>query len=397
MSRVPKSSLDPSLEDVPFLPFARPCLSPETIEAVAECLRSGWLATGPRVQAFEQDLCAYFQAPYVLTVTSATGGLFLSLKVLDLREGDEVITTPLTFVATLNTIIHAGARPILVDIDSETRNMRVDLVEKAITPRTKAIMPVHFAGLPVDMDPLLEVAEKHNLTVIEDAAHAMGASYKNRKIGSFGHMQVFSFHPCKNMTTAEGGCIVTRDPKIAARLKSLRFFGIDRDAWNRYAKGGSTAYDVTEPGYKFNMSDVQATIGIHQLKELDGMNYKRRHLASLYRTFLKDIPGIHMPGADHNDAQHAWHIFTVLVEKETYGMDRTALETKLKDVNIGTGHHYPPVHLYGFFRETFAWQEEDFPQAERVGFSIMSLPLFPYMEEKDVRRVCDAIKSFRRA
>ncbi|CAO5681833.1 MAG: UDP-4-amino-4-deoxy-L-arabinose--oxoglutarate aminotransferase [Holosporales bacterium] len=378
-----------------FLPFARPCLTEKTILEVTKCLKSNWLATGPRVQEFEQKLAAYFGAKHALVVTSATGGLFLSLKALDLKEGDEVITTPLTFVATLNTIIHAGAKPVLVDIDPFTRNINIDSIERTITKNTKAIMPVHFAGLPVDMDPLLEIAKKYNLTVIEDAAHAMGAFYKDKKIGSFGDIQVFSFHPCKNMTTAEGGCLVTNDDALASRIKSLRFFGIDRDAWNRHAKGGSSAYDIKEPGYKYNMSDLQATIGLTQLEELDCMNQKRRDLVKFYREHLKDIKGISLPGAEDQDNQNSWHIFTILVDKETFGMDRNELEIALKEKDIGSGHHYPAVHLYTYFKETYGWQEGDFPVSENVGKNIISLPLFPDMAYSDCQRVVDALKDIQ--
>lgn len=378
-----------------FLPFSRPCLSLETIEAATQCLSSGWLATGPHVQTFEADLQAYFQAPHALTVTSATGGLFLALKALDLQEGDEVITTPLTFVATLNTIIHAGAKPVLVDIDSSTRNIRTDLIEQVITPRTRAIMPVHFAGLSVDMTALMDTAKRHNLRVIEDAAHAMGATYNRQKIGSFGDIQVFSFHPCKNMTSAEGGCIITRDDALAQRIKSLRFFGIDRDAWNRHAKGGSSAYDVKEAGYKFNMSDLQGVIGLHQLKELDFMNQKRRDMAVYYRQQLQTISGLELPGASKHDFENAWHVFAVTVHEKEFGMDRDILAETLKHMNIGTGHHYPAVHLYTYFQKTFGWKKGDFPAAEDVGARIISLPFFPHMTRKDQDYVISALKHIK--
>lgn len=388
MSHVPEKVV---FKEEPFLPFARPCLSPKAIEEAVVCLQSGWLATGPRVQAFEMKLQEYFEAPYALTLTSATAGLFLALKALGIKEGDEVITTAMTFVATLNTIEQVGGRPVLVDIDPHTRNLRLDLVEQAITPQTKAIIPVHFAGLPVEMDGLLALAQRHGLRVIEDAAHAMGAFYKGKKIGSFGDIQVFSFHPCKNMTTAEGGCVVTRDHSVAERLKTLRFHGIDRDAWNRYAKGGSQAYDVIEAGYKYNLSDLQATLGLYQLEELDSMNQRRRTLANTYRQQLKDIPGLFLPGQAECDPEHAWHIFTVLVDEKILGLSRHQLADRLKDYSIGTGHHYPAPHLYSFYRQKYGWSAEDFPEAKRVGDSIISLPLFPAMTEADQERVISAL------
>lgn len=377
---------DHDLNHRSFLPFARPCLSEESMAAALTCLQSGWLATGPKVELFETNLRHYFNAPHAITVTSATAGLFLALKAINIQPGDHVMTTAMTFVATLNTIEQTGAHPILIDIDPVTRNMDVCHMEKALTPQTKAIMPVHFAGLAVDMDVVYAFAKKHNLRVIEDAAHAMGGRYKGELIGSFGDIQVFSFHPCKNMTTAEGGCIVTRDDAIATRIKTLRFHGIDRDAFNRYAKGGSEGYDVIEAGYKYNLSDLQATLGIYQLKELDTMNKRRRELASRYRLKLKNMPGLSLPGQEDKDNDHAWHIFTILVDKP-----RQDVVKALKEQDIGTGHHYPAPHLYTYYRRKYHWDETSFPKAKYVGDSIISLPLFPHMTDSDQDRVIKAL------
>jgi dTDP-4-amino-4,6-dideoxygalactose transaminase len=378
-----------------FLPFARPCLDRSAIDDVVACMESGWLATGPRVQAFESALRDYFSAPHVFAVNSATSGLFLALRSLELQEGDEVITTPMTFVATLHTIVQSGATPVLVDIDESTRNICVKSLEKAITSRTKAIMPVHFAGLPVCMDEILSIANKHGLCVIEDAAHAMGATYNGRVIGSFGHVQVFSFHPCKNMTSAEGGCVVIHDDSLVDKFKKLRFFGIDRDAWNRHAKGGSSAYDVTMLGYKCNMSDLQAAIGLSQLHDLDAMNHRRRQLVSLYRKHLMGIEGIALPGAEECDGENAWHIFTVLIDSDRFGISRDELESALKSYNIGSGHHYPAVHLYSYYKERYGFKEGAFPIAESVGSRIISLPLFPHMSDKDVQKVCNIFRHIK--
>lgn len=378
-----------------FLPFSRPCLTKKAIYEVTKCLKSNWLSTGPRVIDFETQLASYFGTKHAVTVNSATAGLFLSLKAIGIQEGDEVITTPFTFVATINAIIHAGAKPILVDIDPISRNIQVDLIEKSITSKTKAIMPVHFAGLPVEMDRIISLAKKYNLRIIEDAAHAMGALYKGKKIGSFGDIQVFSFHPCKNLTTAEGGCITTNDDEIAELVKNLRFFGIDRDAWNRKVKNSSSAYDVKNCGYKHNMSDLQATIGLTQLEVLDKMNQKRYKIVKAYHKYLKNIEGISLPNVNIEDSVHSWHIFTILINKEKYGYDRHELEIKLKERNIGTGHHYPPVHLFSYYKNKFEWKEGDFINAENVGRSIISLPLFPYMKISDTLRVTDAIKDIR--
>src|SRR5580658_4635088 len=250
-----------------FLPFSKPTINQEAIDEVVACLESGWITTGPRVAKFTEELQTYLSAAFVLPLASATAGLHLTLVALHLQAGDEVITTPLTFAATLNTIVLAGAKPVLVDIDPQTLNMDINLLEAAITPRTRVIMPVHFAGLPVDLDPLYDLADKHGLRVVEDAAHAIGTEYKGKRIGSFGDTQVFSFHPNKNITTGEGGCVATTDANLAEQIARLRFHGIDRQAWNRYGKSGSQDYEIVLPGYKSNMMDIQAAIGIHQLKE----------------------------------------------------------------------------------------------------------------------------------
>lgn len=379
-----------------FLPFSRACIAPDAMEAVTDCLASGWLATGPRVQRFEEELAAYFQAPCALTVTSATAGLFLALKALDLQPEEEIITTPLTFVATLNTIVQAGGRPVLVDICPETRNLDMDQVAKAITPKTRAIMPVHFAGLAVDMDRLYDLAAQHGLRVIEDAAHAMGGRYKGKTIGSFGDIQVFSFHPCKNMTSGEGGCIVVRDEATTQRIKALRFHGIDRDAWNRFSEKGSQAYDITEPGYKYNMSDVQAAIGLSQLKILDAMNQKRRVMAKEYRRALASYAELTLPGAPEQDDDHAWHLFAVVVNDLSGKLNRHDLERLLKERRIGSGHHYPPVHFFRYYAKTYGWTPGDFPHAEHVGQNILSLPLFPDMTPHDMHRVLEALEQILR-
>lgn len=375
-----------------FLPYARPWISEEAIQDVVACLKSGWITTGPKVAQFEKDLAAYCDAPTALTVTSATAGLFLALRALDLKEGDEVITTPMTFVCTANVIVQAGGRPVFVDIEEGTYNMDVSKLEAAITPRTRAVVPVHFDGLPVDLDPLYEIAKKHHLTVIEDAAHAIGTSYKGRKIGSFGDVQVFSFHPNKNMTSGEGGCMTLRDEGLAKRIKVDRFHGIDRDAFNRFAKGGSQHYDVIMPGFKFNMMDLQAAIGIHQLKALDTFIERRRVLAKRYKTLLEGIKGLALPQTPPYDHEHAWHQFAVTVHPEEAGMDRDQFMDALKEHNVGTGLQFLPVHLFTFYREAYGTKPGDFPIAEKVGRNIVSLPLFPAMTDEDQSRVVKAIR-----
>jgi len=374
-----------------FLPFSRPALSRAAIDEVVACLESGWITTGPRVKRFEQDLAAYLGAPHVLALSSATAGLHLVLLALDLQPGDEVITTPLTFAATLNTIVLAGGRPVLVDVDEHTFNIDVAQLAGAITPRTRAIMPVHFAGLPVDLDPLYALAEQHGLRVIEDAAHAIGTEYKGKRIGSFGDTQVFSFHPNKNMTTGEGGCVTTRDSALAEHVALLRFHGMDREAWNRFGKAGNQHYEIILPGLKYNMMDMQAALGIHQLAELDGFIKRRTELALRYQQQFAGWPQLQLPAAPAYAHCHAWHLYSPLINAPSAGMDRDAFMAGLKERNIGTGLHYRAVHLYPYYREHYGFKPGDFPNAEHIGECIVSLPLFPGLSDADQDRVIAAM------
>lgn len=374
-----------------FLPFSRPTISQEAIDEVVACLKSGWITTGPRVKQFEDDLKAYLNAPQVLTLASATAGLHLVLTALKLKPGDEVITTPMTFAATLNTIVLAGGKPVLVDVEPGTYNMDVARIEKAITKRTRAIMPVHFGGLPVDLDPLYALAKKHDLRVIEDAAHAIGTEYKGRRIGSFGDIQVFSFHPNKNMTTGEGGCVATRDEQLAGDVALLRFHGMDREAWNRFGKKGSQHYEIIAPGYKYNMMDIQAALGLHQLRQLDGFIKRRTELALRYHQLLAGWPQWTLTSSPAYPHLHAWHLYTPLINPEAAGMDRDAFMQGMKERNIGTGLHYRAVHLYPYYREQFGFKPGDFPNAETISDRIVSLPLFPLMTDADQDRVITAM------
>lgn len=374
-----------------FLAFAKPSIGQEEIDEVVACLRSGWITTGPRVQRFEQLLAGYLGAPHVLALSSATAALHLAFLALDLKPGDEVITTPLTFAATLNTIVTAGGRPVLVDIDPGSYNIDVGHIEQAITPRTRAIAPVHFAGRPVDLDPLYALARDRGLRVVEDAAQAVGAEYRGRRLGSFGDIQVFSFHPNKNITTGEGGCIATRDPDIAKSVSVMRFHGIDRDAFNRHARGGSQHYDVVAPGFKYNMMDIQAALGLHQLPKLDGFNVRRQQLASRYQTLLQDWPQLSLPGQSPFPHRHVWNLYTPLLNPQAAGMDRDQFMEALKALGIGTGLHYQAIHLHPFYRQQFGFAPGDFPCAESVCDRIVSLPLFPDMTEAVQDRVIDAM------
>jgi len=376
-----------------FLPFSKPTISRAAIDDVVACLESGWITTGPRVAQFTEALKDYLDAPFVLPLASATGGLHIALLALDLQPGDEVITTPMTFVATLNTIVLAGGKPVLVDIDPDTLNIDLNQLEDAITDKTRVIMPVHFAGLSVDLDHLYEIADRHGLRVIEDAAHAIGSEFKDKRIGSVGDTQVFSFHPNKNMTTGEGGCIATRDADLAKKMGLLRFHGIDREAWNRYGKGGSQDYEVVMPGLKYNMMDIQAAMGLHQLRELDQFIVRREQLANRYQEALADWAQWKLPKQPAYSHRHAWHIYTPLINPHAAGMSRDEFMTAMKDKNVGTGLHFRAAHLYPYYRDKFGFKTGDFPHAETVGERIVSLPLFPLMTDAEHDRVLDVMYS----
>ncbi len=408
----------------PFLPFAKPSLSEAAIAEVVASLRSGWITTGPKVVKFEEMLAAYHGGRRALCLSSATAGLQLALLALGLQEGDEVITTPLTFVATLNTIVLAGGKPVLVDIDPHTLNMNVENIEAAITKKTKVIMPVHYAGLPCDMDAIYALAKKHNLRVVEDCAHSIGAVYKGRKLGSFGDIQIRSFHPNKNMTTGEGGAVITDDKDVIHAIERLRFHGIDRDAFNRFTKAGSPQYDVVLPGYKYNMMDIQAALGIHQLPELDGFIEKRAALVKRYYELLGDWKELTLPQAPIYPHSHAWHLLTPLLNlplspwerdgvraKSQYNdssphpdllpkgegiLDRDGLIAAMKGENIGIGLHYQSTHTFSYYAKQYGWKPADFPHSLTVSERIFSLPLFPTMTIAEQDRVIKALKNVLR-
>jgi dTDP-4-amino-4,6-dideoxygalactose transaminase len=312
---------------------------------------------------------------------------FLSL---DLAPGDEVITTPMTFAATLNTIVLAGGKPVLVDIEPDTYNIDVAKIEAAITKRTKAIAPVHFAGRPVDLDPLYALANKYGLRVIEDAAQAIGTTYKGRRVGSFGDIQVFSFHPNKNITTGEGCAIVVRDEAIKKRIELLRFHGIDRDVSLRHGKSGSQTYDIALAGYKFNMTDIQAAMGIHQLPRVEEFNACRCKLANRYYKLLENTPGVILPRRANDDEGHSWHLFNVLIDNSVHGINRDQFIERMKERNIGTGLHYSAPHLSSFYRKLLG--DIHLPIAEGVCERIVSLPLFPLLTDRDQNDVVETMK-----
>ncbi|MDQ5987955.1 MAG: UDP-4-amino-4-deoxy-L-arabinose--oxoglutarate aminotransferase [Syntrophus sp. SKADARSKE-3] len=371
-----------------FLPLNRPSIGEDDIEAVNRCLRSSWITTGAICKDFEDRFSHLTGAAYAVSLTSATAGLHLTLLALGIGPGDEVITPSMTFVSTVNMITMTGATPVFVDCDYGTLNIRPELVEEKITPRTKVIIPVHFAGAPADMEPILAVADRHGLTVIEDAAHAIGTSYKGVHVGGLGRIAIFSFHPIKNITTGEGGMVTHSDAEFEKKLRLLRFHGIERDAWKRYGKGGNTDYDVASPGFKYNLTDMQAALGVSQMRKMAAFNDRRAELVRCYRQGLEGISGLDLPEVPGYDHDHAWHLFIIKIK----AMAREQFMTRLGDFNIGYGLHFPPVHLLQYVRERFGTGRGMLPDTERAADRIISLPLFPDMTQNDVGYVCDAIR-----
>lgn len=377
-----------------FLPFAKPMVSEQAIADVADSIRKGWMAMGPKTVDFENKFAEYVDCQYAVSVNSATAGLHLAVMAL-INPGDEVITTAMTFASTVNAVIYAGGKPVLVDIDPHTFNIDINEVEKAITPKTKAIIPVHFAGRPCDMEALEALAEKYNLGIIEDAAHALGAEYKGKKVGAGrgkNHIAVFSFHPTKNITTGEGGMICTNDEDAAEIMSMQRQNGMSKGAWNRYQANGKAHYDIFKPGLKYQMMDIQAAIGRDQLTHLEEFNNRRREIVARYQKELADVKGLILPPDIEDGNVHSWHIYTPLIDIDTLGFSRDDFMAQMSKRNIGTAYHYQALHLFTCYGEITGLKAGDLPNAEYVSERIVSLPLFPAMTDDDVTDVIEAIK-----
>jgi dTDP-4-amino-4,6-dideoxygalactose transaminase len=374
-----------------YLKFSTPSITQEEIDAVIETLQSGWLTTGKKSKQLEEDFANYTGANYAVALSSCTAALFLSLAVCDIQPGDEVITTPFTFISTANVITHLGAKPVFVDIQEDTFNIDPDKIIPAITSKTKAIIPVHYSGQPCDMDKILSIAKSYHLHVVEDAAHAMGAEYRGKKIGGFGNLTCFSMFPTKNITTGEGGLITLDDEKKYHRLLRLRLHGMSKDGWKRYAKEGSWYYEVHEAGYKYNLPDINAAIGIAQLKKLDALNRKREILVEYYLKKLTGFKGIKTVKI-HPFVKSSWHIFPIWIDSNITGIDRNRLITELYQRNIGTSVHFIPAHFQPFYSDRFHYKRGDFPITEKIYEGILSLPLFPDMTTHDVDDVIDALR-----
>lgn len=378
-----------------MIPYARPSITEAEIREVEETLRSGWLSTGPRAQRFEESLAAHLGVSHALGASSGTAALHLAVLAAGVQPGDEVITTPMTWVSTANVVVHAGARPVFVDVEPDTLNLDVSKVEAALTPRTRAVIPVHYAGQPCDMDPLLELARDRNLVVIEDAAHALGASYKGRPIGGIGDVTMFSFHPAKNLTTGEGGALTTNSEALAERARTLRFHGIDQRPDARFGGRGPASYDLVVAGFKYNFTDIQAAIGLHQLARLGEMNARRAQLAKLYQSQLGSVPHVRTLGTAPYEHEHAWHILVVALEPDALTLDRDAVIGALREAGVGAGLHFVPLHLLSLYRELA--EPADLPAATEADRRILTLPLFPDMSDDDVGFVVNALDGVLRA
>jgi len=374
-----------------YIVFGSPHIGKEEITEMVKTLKSGWIGTGPKVAKFEWQISEYVGAKYGLALNSCTAGLHLSLLVCGIGPGDEVITTPLTFCATVNTIIHCGAKPVFVDVDKKTMNIDAGRIEKAITKRTKAILPVHLAGRPCEMDEIMKIAKKHKLYVIEDAAQALGSEYKGKKIGSIGDLTCFSFYVTKNIITGEGGMVTTNNKEFADKIKIYALHGMSKDAWKRYSDDGYKHYQVVCPGYKYNMTDMQASLGIHQLKRIAKLDKIRQKIWDLYNAAFKDLP-IELPAPFKRGDHHNKHLYTLLIDKNKCGISRDVFMLELHRRGIGTGVHFIPVHLHEYYREHFGFSVGDYPNAEYIGERTVSIPLSAKLSQADVNRVIKAVR-----
>lgn len=374
-----------------FLVFAAPDIQEAEIAEVEACMRSGWLGTGPRVARFERDFAAYqgLEPTQVAGLNSCTAALHVSMVAAGLDPGSEVITTPLTFCATVNSILHAGLTPVLADVDPLTQNIDPAAIEAAITPRTRAILPVHFAGRPCEMDAIMAIARKHNLMVIEDCAHAIETEYHGQKAGTFGDFGCFSFYVTKNVVTGEGGMVVGRDEALLARARMLALHGMSKDAWHRFSDAGYKHYQVMESGFKYNMMDMQAAIGIHQLARVEQSWKRREDIWNHYNDALRDLP-LGLPAKPAINTRHAYHLYTVMVDEARCGISRDAFLDGMNKRGIGTGVHYLSIPEHPYYQQRFGWKPEQWPNAMRIGRQTVSLPISPKLAVADISRVVTA-------
>lgn len=376
-----------------YIVFGAPAIGEEEIAEVEACLRSGWLGTGPRVARFEADFAGYkgMDASHAAAVNSCTAALHVSMVAAGLEPGAEVITTPMTFCATVNAIIHAGLTPVLADIDPITQNIDPAAIEAAITPRTQAILPVHFAGRPCAMDAICAIAEKHGLCLIEDCAHAIETEYHGQKAGTFGDFGCFSFYVTKNVVTGEGGMILGRSTEHIARARVLALHGMTKDAWHRFGDKGYRHYQVVECGFKYNMMDLQAALGIHQLARAEQNWLRRREIWDYYQQSLQEL-SLMLPAEPEPNTRHAYHLYTVQIDPERSGMERDEFLDRMHAKGVGTGVHYLSIPEHPYYQERYGWRPEQWPNAMRIGRCTVSLPLSPSLAVAELDRVESAIR-----
>ena len=374
-----------------FLPFHSPWLGREEEKEVIDTLRSGWLTTGPKTKQFEKNFSAYVRAKYSVGVNSCTAGLHLGLNTYGVGEGDEVITTPMTFAATVNVIVHQRAKPVFVDVNRETMLIDEDQIESKITPRTKAILPVHFSGQPVEIDKIVAIASRHNLKIVWDCAHAIETEYKGKRMGEFPGICAFSFYANKNITTGEGGMVTCNEEQTAHKLGILALHGLSKAAWKRFSKEGYKHYEVLYPGFKYNMFDIQASLGLHQLKKIDRFWKKRKQIVDTYNKAFSKIEEVSLI-KEKTAIKNACYLYILVFKTEMLRVDRDQIMTALQEENIGVGVHYRAVHLQPFYRQTYGFKPGDFPNAEYLSDRVVSLPLFPKLTKDDTQDVIRAVQ-----
>jgi dTDP-4-amino-4,6-dideoxygalactose transaminase len=374
-----------------YLIFGSPLIREEEIQEVVATLRSGWIGTGPKVQQFEESFKEYIGCKHAIAVSSCTAGLHLSVIALGLGADDEVIIPTMTFAATANAVVHSLAKPVLVDVDRTSMTIDCDDIERKITEHTKAIIPVHFAGRACNIDRIMEIARKYDLHIIHDNAHAIETKYHGKKIGAFSDISSYSFYVTKNVVTAEGGMIATENDELAERIKIYAYHGMSKDAWKRFSDDGYKHYEVSFPGYKYNMTDIQASLGIHQLKRVDALWERRQQIWQRYKEELSGLPLI-LPADPEPDTRHAYHLFPLLVDTDRTSIARDTILQRLHENNIGTGVHYIALHLHPFYRECYGYRTGDFPNAEYISERTFSIPFSAKLSDDDVTDVIAALR-----
>ena len=392
-----------------FLPFSTPSIEQGEIDEILDTLRTTWITTGPKVKRFEEEFARYIGCKHAVAVNSCTAALHLALEAIGIREGDEVVTSPMTFASTAEVVRYFNARPVFCDISAETMNIDVDMLEAIVRKkceegnrnRLKAIIPVHYSGYPCEMDAITKMAMKYDLKVVEDAAHAFPAYYHGRMIGKIGDITCFSFYATKNITTAEGGMITTEDDEWADRCRIMRLHGISKDAWKRYTADGSWYYEITAPGYKYNLTDLAAALGLAQLKRVDALWKRRVEIARIYDNGFKGVTEIERPRlienekaegiADDKGTRHSWHLYVIKLNPDLLRIDRNVFIEELKKKGIGTSVHFIPLHIHPYYRDLYGYKPEDFPVSYGVYRRIVSLPIYPKMTDGDVERVIEAV------